>query len=72
MRRNWRLVAEASGADQRRAPGDEALTLWRGRPFDDIADQPFASDEIRVSTNNGCTPASLRSMERSGGGHRKV
>jgi YVTN family beta-propeller protein len=43
-----RLVAEASGADDRAsAHAGEALALWRGRPLDDIADQPFAADEIR-------------------------
>jgi YVTN family beta-propeller protein len=43
-----RLVAEASGADERAsALAGEALALWRGRPLDDIADQPFAGAEIR-------------------------
>jgi YVTN family beta-propeller protein len=43
-----RLVAEASGADERAsALASEALALWRGRPLDDVADQPFAGAEIR-------------------------
>jgi len=43
-----RLVAEASGTDERAsALAGEALALWRGRPLDDIADQPFAGAEIR-------------------------
>ena len=43
-----RLVAEASGADERAsALAGEALALWGGRPLDDIADQPFAGPEIR-------------------------
>src|SRR5215212_6109062 len=42
------LVGEASRADDgASALVDEALALWRGRPLDDIADQPFASAEIR-------------------------
>ena len=42
------LVGEASRADDgASALVDEALALWRGRPLDDIADQPFAGAEIR-------------------------
>jgi YVTN family beta-propeller protein len=43
-----RLVTEAARAEA--APITlvrEALTLWRGAPLDDIADEPFAAVEIR-------------------------
>ena len=41
-------MTEASGADERASVlAGEALALWRGRPLDDIADQPFAGAEIR-------------------------
>jgi DNA-binding SARP family transcriptional activator len=43
-----RLVVTA-GRDGRRANGSarEALSLWRGPPLDDLADEPFAAPEIR-------------------------
>jgi YVTN family beta-propeller protein len=43
-----RLVADAARADPPPSPlVREALTLWRGPPLDDIADEPFAVAEIR-------------------------
>ena len=44
-----RLVAEAADSDMSdRAEGlREALSLWRGPPLADLADEPFAAAEIR-------------------------
>jgi class 3 adenylate cyclase/DNA-binding SARP family transcriptional activator/tetratricopeptide (TPR) repeat protein len=43
-----RLIAAAE-RDDRAARGDarDALSLWRGPPLDDLADEPFAAAEIR-------------------------
>jgi YVTN family beta-propeller protein len=42
-----RLVNEAARAEAPITLVREALTLWRGAPLDDIADEPFAVVEIR-------------------------
>jgi len=69
-----RLVAEASGADDRAsALAGEALALWRGRPLDDIADQPFAGAEIRRLDEQWLRARELAiDGALAAGGHRKV
>jgi YVTN family beta-propeller protein len=69
-----RLVAEASGADDRAsALAAEALALWRGRPLDDIADQPFAGAEIRRLDEQWLRARELAiDGALAAGGHRKV
>ena len=69
-----RLVAEASGADERAsALAGEALALWRGRPLDDIADQPFAGAEIRRLDEQWLRARELAiDGALAAGGHRKV
>ena len=69
-----RLVAEASGADERAsAIAGEALALWRGRPLDDIADQPFAGAEIRRLEEQWLRARELAlDGALAAGGHRKV
>ena len=69
-----RLVAEASGADERAsAIAGEALALWRGRPLDDIADQPFAGAEIRRLEEQWVRARELAiDGALAAGGHRKV
>ncbi len=50
VRRFQRLLAEASRAGANGAPpaaAREALALWRGPALSDVADEPFAADEIR-------------------------
>jgi class 3 adenylate cyclase/DNA-binding SARP family transcriptional activator/tetratricopeptide (TPR) repeat protein len=43
-----RLVAAAEhGEGRSNGAAREALSLWRGPPLDDLADEPFAGDEIR-------------------------
>jgi DNA-binding SARP family transcriptional activator len=43
-----RLVGAAErGEGQSKGAAREALSLWRGPPLDDLADQPFAAPEIR-------------------------
>jgi DNA-binding SARP family transcriptional activator/streptogramin lyase len=43
-----RLVETASrGGGDTNGPVQEALSLWRGPPLDDLADEPFAAAEIR-------------------------
>jgi WD40 repeat protein/DNA-binding SARP family transcriptional activator len=42
-----RLVAAAVHAGSSNGEGREALTLWRGAPLADVADEPFAGAEIR-------------------------
>jgi DNA-binding SARP family transcriptional activator len=44
-----RLTAEAHGADARERADKlrAALALWRGRPLEDLAFEPFAQDEAR-------------------------
>jgi YVTN family beta-propeller protein len=69
-----RLVEEASGADDRAsALAAEALALWRGRPLDDIADQPFAGAEIRRLDEQWLRARELAiDGALAAGGHRKV
>jgi YVTN family beta-propeller protein len=69
-----RLVAEASGADDRAsAVAGEALALWRGRPLDDIADQPFAAAEIRRLDEQWLHARELAiDGALAAGGHRNV
>ena len=69
-----RLVAEASGADERAsAIAGEALALWRGRPLDDVADQPFAGAEIRRLEEQWLRARELAiDGALAAGGHRKV
>ena len=69
-----RLVAEASGADERAgALAGEALALWRGQPLDDIADQPFAGAEIRRLDEQWLRARELAiDGALAAGGHRKV
>jgi YVTN family beta-propeller protein len=69
-----RLVAEASGADDRAsALAAEALALWRGRPLDDIADQPFAGAEIRRLDEQWLRARELAiDGALAAGGHRRI
>jgi YVTN family beta-propeller protein len=69
-----RLVEDASGVDERAGPlAREALALWRGRPLDDIADQPFAGAEIRRLDEQWLRACELAIGEAlAAGDHRRV
>jgi Transcriptional regulatory protein, C terminal/Bacterial transcriptional activator domain len=56
-----RLVATA-GRRERTSNGAarEDLSLWRGPPLADVADEPFAAAEIAASRSSGCGHASSR------------